>query len=348
MPAPIQRHTTLPTCLATLISGDRISEYYGKPINRPAKIAKFVTVGLLTVACTVHPGIAQEVSQDRVSAAFNAVDNHAQIDTVAELEEATEDPDELSTEELAQQLNNPNSPLSSLTLQNITTFYSGDLPDADNQVGNMFLFQPVFPFPLTDDGTRNFYVRPGFSFATNQPVPNATGTGFTHEISLGDIGFDVAVGQSFDSGLIMVGGIQGTIPTFTTLSGEQLRLGPEGLIAFLNKEGAVAAFPQHQWNVAGNGPDYSTSTLELFALKFLSDGWTVGTNPKINYDWQSEQWTVPVNATIRKVVKLGNVPTQFSASFDYYVEKNDNFGPDFGLTFKITPTVPNFIYNAFN
>lgn len=290
---------------------------------------------------------AQEASSDdRVASAFNAVDNPHQIDTVAELDEATEDPDGLSTDELAQQLNNPNSPLSSLTLQNTTTFYSGSLPDADNQVGNTFVFQPVFPFPLTADGTRNFYVRPGFTFATNQPVPNATG--FTQEISLGDVGFDIAVGQSFDSGFIVVGGVQGTIPTFTTLSGEQLRLGPEALVAYMNKEGVVAAFPQHQWNVAGNGPDYSTSTLELFALKFLGNGWTAGTNPKISYDWEAEQWTVPVNATVRKVVKLGNTPVQLAASFDYYVEKNDTFGPDFGITFKITPTVPNFIYNAFH
>lgn len=291
---------------------------------------------------------AQEVAQDRVASAFNAVDNPEQIDTISELEEATEGPHELSADDLAQQLNNPNSPLASLTLQNITTFYSGNLPDADNQVGNTFVFQPVFPFPLTADGTRNFYVRPGFTFATNQPVANSTATGFTQEVSLGDVGFDVAVGQSFDSGLIVVGGVQGTIPTFATLSGEQLRLGPEALIAYMNKEGVIAAFPQHQWNVAGNGPDYSSSTLELFALKFLGNGWTAGTNPKISYDWQTEQWTVPVNATVRKVVKFGNTPVQLSTSFDYYVEKNDNFGPDFGMTFKITPTVPNFIYNAFN
>lgn len=295
----------------------------------------------------VFNAVAQETSQDRVASAFNAVDNPAQIDTIAELDEATEDPGELSTEDLAQQLNNPNSPLSSLTLQNITTVYSGKLPDADSQVGNTFVFQPVFPFPLTADGTRNFYIRPGFTFATNQPVPNATGTGFTQEVSLGDVGFDIAVGQSFDSGFIAVAGMQGTIPTFTTLSGDQLRLGPEALFAYLNKEGVVAAFPQHQWNVAGNGADYSASTLELFALKFLGNGWTAGTNPKINYDWETEQWTVPINATVRKVVKLGNTPVQLSASFDYYVEKNENFGPDFGMTFKITPTVQNFIYNAF-
>ena len=306
--------------------------------------AKAMGVALLLF----QPGVilAQETSQDRVSSAFNAIDNPAHVDTESELDEASNRPHELSSEDLAQQLNNPNSPLASLTLQNITTFYGGTLPGANDQVGNAFLFQPVFPFPLTSDGTRNFYVRPGFTLATRQPVPGPTG--FSQEFSLGDVGFDVAVGQSFDSGLIAVAGVQGTIPTFTELSGEQLRLGPEALIAYLNKEGVVAAFPQHQWNVVGSGSHFSSSTLELFALKFLGNGWTAGTNPKISYDWTSEQWTVPINATVRKVVKLGKTPVQLTASFDYFVERNDTFGPDFGVTFKITPTVPNFIYNAFN
>lgn len=308
-----------------------------------AKTSTAVLVGVLFAIC---PSFAQKVPPDRVASAFNAVDNPAQVDTVAELEEVTKDPDELTPEELAQQLNNPNSPLASLSLKNVTTFYNGRLPDAGDQIGNAFVFQPVFPFPLTADGTRNFYIRPGFTFATNQPVPNATG--FTQEIALGDVGFDIAVGQSFDSGFIAVGGIQGTIPTFSTISGETLRLGPEGLLAFLNKEGAVAVFPQHQWSVAGNGSDYSTTTIELFALKFLGGGWTAGTNPKISYDWTAEQWTVPVNATLRKVVKFGNTPVQLSASFDYFVEKNDAFGPDFAFTFTMTPTVPNFIYDAFH
>jgi hypothetical protein len=289
---------------------------------------------------------AEAVLGDRVNSAFNAIDNPAQTDTIAEAATAADQPHTLSTDDLARELNNPNSVLSSLTLKNVTTFYGGDLPDADGQVGNYFQFQPVFPFPLTADGTRNFYVRPAFTLFTHQPTFDASRGRFGSEFSLGDVGFDVAVGQSFDSGLIAVAGIQGTLPVFSELSGDQLRLGPEAVLAYINKAGVLAIFPQHQWNVVGNGPNYSSTTLEIIATKFLGNGWSAGTDSKIAYDWEADQWTIPINATIKKVVRLGNTPVQLSAAFDYYVERNDSFGPDFGLTFSVTPTVPNFIYNA--
>jgi len=109
----------------------------------------------------------------------------------------------------------------------------------------------------------------------------------------------------------------------------------------------LAAFPAHQWDISGDGPSYSTTTLELFALKFLPGGWTVGIQPVLGYDWEDDQATIPLNLTVRKVVKLGNMPMQLSAGFDYYVEQSDDFGPDFGFKFSITPVVPNFIYGWF-
>ena len=54
--------------------------------------------------------------------------------------------------------------------------------------------------------------------------------------------------------------------------------------------------------------------------------------------------TIPVNVTVRKVVKFGNTPMQLAVVFDYFIEKNDDFGPDYGLKLSITPVVPNFIY----
>ena len=299
-------------------------------------------------AIFVFSAQAQDTPNDRVDWALNAIDNPAQTDTISEVTTATDQPHTLFAEDLARELNNPNSVLASLTLKNITTVYDGDLPGADGQVGNAFEIQPIFPLPLTADGACNFYVRPAFTLFMDQPTFDADRGKFESNFALGDVGFDVAVGQSFDSGMNTVAGMQGTIPVFNELSGGQLRLGPEALLAYIDKEGVLAFFPQHQWTVMGNGPDYSSTTLELIALNFLGGGRTAGTDSQISYDWEAVQWTVPINATVKKVVRLGNTPVQLSAVFDYYVEKNDAFGPDFGITFSVTPTVPNFIYNAIN
>lgn len=303
------------------------------------------SVPSLRVLSQSNPLLDVELSSD----SLNAIDNEAQIDQPDELEQATGAPETMSKDDLSRELTNPNTPLAKLSLKNTTTFFEGDLPDADDQVSNLFLFQPVFPFPLTDDGTRNLFIRPAFAFLTSQPLFDQTDGEFKSVTRLGDMGFDVALGQSFDSGFVVVGGMQGTVPIgHSDVSGQQLRLGPEFLGAYINEVGGVAAFPAHQWNVAGGGPAYSTSTLELFAIKFMGDGWSGGTNPQLAYDWQNDQATIPLNLTLRKIVQFGDIPAQISGSFDYFVEKNDAFGPEYAFTITVTPIVPNFIYDALN
>jgi len=281
-----------------------------------------------------------------LAAPKNIVDNPAQIDTPEELKVAESEPHKLSSDDLARELNNPNTPLAKLSIEYTTKAFEGDIPGAGNENVNVILFKPVFPFPLNDDGTRNLFIRPVLAYVTEQPIFDADKGRFKSTSGVGDLGFDVAIGQSYDSGLILIGGIQGTLPIGADdLTGDQYRLGPEFIVADINSKRVLAAFPSHQWDVSGDGPSYSTTGLELFALKFLPGGWVVGTQPKMSYDWKTSQATIPLNFTVRKVVKIGNTPIQLSAGFDYYVEKNDDFGPDVGFTFSITPVVANFIYD---
>lgn len=56
----------------------------------------------------------------------------------------------------------------------------------------MTLFQPTFPFPLTDDGTTNLFIRPGIPYIWEQPVCNATKK-FDKVSGFGDWGFDIAL-----------------------------------------------------------------------------------------------------------------------------------------------------------
>lgn len=281
-----------------------------------------------------------------LAAPQNTVDNAAQIDTREELQEAKENPNELSSDDLARELNNPNTPVAKLTIEFTTTSFEGDTQGAEGENVNLVLFKPVFPFPLNDDGTKNLFVRPVLAYATEQPQFNSNTGRFETISGFADMGFDIALGQSYDSGLILIGGIQGTLPTGADrLTSDQYRLGPEFIVADINTSRVIAAFPSHQWDVSGDGPSYSTTTLELFALKFLGGGWTVGTQPKLSYDWKNNQATIPLNITARKVVRLGKTPLQLSAGFDYFIEKDDDFGPDFGFKFSVTPVVPNFIYD---
>ena len=82
-----------------------------------------------------------------------------------------------SADEVAKELANPNTSLASLTFRNQFRWYTGDLPNADDQDSYTLLFQPVFPFPLAptaNGGKPNFFVRPAIPFLADQPAFSAS------------------------------------------------------------------------------------------------------------------------------------------------------------------------------
>jgi len=294
---------------------------------------------LLTVWLTVSTATALAKLPDAI------------VNTRAELNTVETEPKTQSADDLSRELSNPNTPLAKLTFENITTFYKGSLPDSDDQVGNLTLFQPIFPFPLADDGTLNLFIRPAFTFMTGQPSYDPVKGVFYDKSGFGDIGFDVALGKTYESGWIFVGGVQGTLPagSESELTGGQLRLGPEFAAVYMSTKGFIGIFPQHQWDVSGwRDDDYATTNIELFWGRFLKNGVTLSSNPVLAYNWEGEQWTVPLNLTVKKVMKICGVPFQVGASLDYYVEADDDFGPDWAFGINLTPIVPNFIYAWLN
>jgi hypothetical protein len=252
-----------------------------------------------------------------------------------------------SNDEIARELANPNNSLASLTFKNQYRWYTGDLPGADDQSNYTLLFQPVFPFSMpapSGGGKANFFVRPAFPLVVDQPVPSATGFGGV--TAFGDIGFDVGYGVSEPSGFLWAYGMVGTLPTATDgdVGGKQLRLGPEVLVAQFEDWGVYGLFPSHQWDVAGwSDSDFSASQMQLF-LKFLpGGGWAYGSTPIMNYDWRTEDWTIPLNANVSKTVTIGGMPIKLELEANYYLTQPDAFGPEWMIGFNITPVVPNFV-----
>lgn len=256
---------------------------------------------------------------------------------------------EKSADEVARELANPNNSLASLTFKNQYRWYTGDLPGADNQDNYTLLFQPVFPFtlePTASGGTANLFVRPALPLLVKQPVFDAAQNNFDDSTAFGDIGFDIGYGVTEQNGVLWAVGMVGTLPTATSddVAGDQLRLGPELLFAKFEKWGLYGIFPSHQWNVGGsNDTDFSVTQTQLF-LNFLpGGGWSVGSVPILNYDWEGEEWTIPLNFTAGKTVKFGKTPVKLQLEINYYVQQPDLFGPQWLISFNVTPVVNNFI-----
>ncbi len=256
---------------------------------------------------------------------------------------------------VARELANPNNSLASLVFKNQYYWYEGDLPGADDEGNYLLLFQPVFPFTMKETasgGKANLFVRPALPLLVDQPLFNAAKGEFENKTALGDIVFDVGYGVTEKSGLLWATGVVGTLPTAThsALAGKQFRLGPELLLAKFNSWGIYGIFPNHQWDVTGwgNGGYFSTSSVQLFLVFLPGGGWNIGTKPTLSYNWKSNQWTVPLNFGASKTVIAGSTPIKLNFEVNYYVEKPDPFGPEWMISFDVTPVVPNFIANMFN
>jgi hypothetical protein len=254
-----------------------------------------------------------------------------------------------SSAEIARELANPNTALASLTFKSQYRLFDGDLPDAGSQSSYTMLFQPVLPFPLTSGGSIMW--RPGIPLLVEQPVFDAENGTFDGKTAMGDIGFDVVRTHNLEGGLLLAYGLYTTLPTATAdeLETGRWTIGPEFLIGKMSKKYVLGILPNHAWDYAGwTDRDVSLTTMSVFAVWLPGGGWSYSSAPIINYDWISEQWTVPLNITVgNTVMSKGGRPWKLSVEANYYVEKADAFGPEWMFSFNVTPVVKNKLADLF-
>jgi len=201
-----------------------------------------------------------------------------------------------------------------LTFKNKFTWFEGDLPDADNQSMYTLLFQPTLPFVL-GSGSK-FIWRPAFPLLFDKPVFNSSTASFGGESGLGDIGFDLIYVPKIKRKDILFGyGLITTLPTGTdsSLTTGQWALGPELIIGKLDPKYTLAFFPKHQWDVAGwTDTAINATVLQPIFTYLPGGGWNIGTAPNIAYNWENEQWTVPLHLTVGKTVVISGRPWKFA------------------------------------
>jgi hypothetical protein len=59
----------------------------------------------------------------------------------------------------------------------------------------------------------------------------------------------------------------------------------------------------------------------------------------MTYDWKADQWTVPLNATIGHIYRLGGLPINFQLGIRYYAARPEET-PRWGLRSAIVLLLP--------
>ena len=261
-----------------------------------------------------------------------------------------------SAEEVAQKLANPNTPLATLNLKLQYRTFEGDLPGADNQDSTTLLFQPSLPFPL-DNGATVFF-RPAIPIILDQSVPIINGQAmltnnlidFETETGIGDMAFDLAYGRTTESGLVWATGIVASVPIASKpeLGTDRWTLGPEILLAKLDKKYVIGTLATHQWDVAGSGnAEINLTSIQIIGTYLPGGGWSYGSSPILTFDHEADQWTVPLNFSFGKTVIWDDRPWKLGVEINYYVENADAYAPEWFIGFSLGPVVENKLVDWF-
>jgi hypothetical protein len=235
--------------------------------------------------------------------------------------------------ELAKKLANPVADLISVPVQSNYDFGIGP-GDGSRWTTNI---QPVIPFAL--DEHWNLISRTIIPIVHQEGVLPA---GAADADGLGDILQSLFFSPRSSDPIWGVGPAM-LLPTASDdlLGTGRWCLGPTAVVLKQDGRWTYGALANHLWDIAGDGDRASVNAtfIQPFLSHTLPSATTFTLNLESTYDWQHDQWTVPVNAIISQLLRIGDQPLQLSAGIRYYAESPAG-GPEWGLRLALTFLFP--------
>lgn len=264
-------------------------------------------------------------------------------------------------------LSNPLSDIWALFTEIDYTFSNGDLSDKNYHNGQAVIFQPIMPFPLTDNW--KMLTRPTLPIIVGTDVPNGRrydtidlpgGDGvilkpdgnavFDSEDGFGDMSLPLLFSPKSAGKWGWGAG-----PTFLFPTGDEplttdtWEVGPAAVVTYKTPGFTGAVMGQYWWNYAeqdNDTPDTSHGSLLYSAWWNLPNAWQVGMNPTITYNNETrsdDKWNVPVGFGVAKTIKWGKMPIKFQFSVEKSIVREDDFGKDWNIRFNIIPVIPGLV-----
>lgn len=238
--------------------------------------------------------------------------------------------------DLAKKLSNPVASLISVPFQ--WNYDHGFGPsDGDKVTLNI---QPVIPIRLNEHW--NLISRTIVPVVWQNDIAGSSGTQF----GLSDTTQSLFLSpkEPTAAGLIWGVGPVLLLPTGTDdlLSTRKWGGGPTAVALTQHGPWTYGALANHVWSFAGDGnrSDVNSTFLQPFLSYTTKDAWTFTLNSETTYDWTSNDWTVPINAMVAKLVTIDKQPISFQAGVRYYAVSPDNGPEGFGARASVTFLFP--------
>ena len=228
---------------------------------------------------------------------------------------------------IAQQTNNPVGNLWMLFTQNDMSIFKFDAT-GENRVLNSFKFQPVTPFLLTEKW--RMINRPVFqvqSFET--PSLSAGGVDWDRSDGLGDTVLLSVFSPVTDSKRVWGVGTSHILPTAVhdEIGGRKWAAGPALLWFNLGPKWVIGGVLQHWQDYAGSdsAPDVELTDFQYVIRKKINPFFQVGTGPNIQYNWETEDWSVPIGIGMDSTTKWRNIPFRWGSWNNRHFVKRTRF-----------------------
>lgn len=238
---------------------------------------------------------------------------------------------------LAQQLSNPVAALISVPFQ---LNYDQDIGPEDDGDRWLLNVQPVVPITLNEDW--NLISRTILPLVSQSDIYPGAGS----QSGLGDVVQSVFFSpkEPTAGGWIWGAGPVLLLPTGSDdlLTADQWAAGPTAVVLKQQGPWTFGALANHLWSFAGSDrrADVDATFLQPFLSYTTPTAWSYTLNTESTYDWEGEQWSVPINVIVAKVTKVGGQLISVGGGVRYWADSPESGPEGFGLRLAVTLLFP--------
>lgn len=233
-------------------------------------------------------------------------------------------------EDVARKLANPVAAMISVPLQ---LNYNQNLGIDDKGSQWRLNVQPVIPIDLNEDW--NIITRTIVPVISQKNILPGSGT----QSGIGDIAATAWFSPKAptSNGWIWGAGPVFLLPTSSDVSAEKWGAGPTAIALKQEGQWTYGGLANHIWSTGGSGAnDISLTFMQPFMAYVTHEAVTMSLMTETTYDWENEQWSVPIYGMVTKVGKIGNQMISYGAGVSYWAESPDGGPEGWGARFVVT------------
>lgn len=241
------------------------------------------------------------------------------------------------SQDLAKKLANPVSSLISVPIQ--ANYDENIGPTDDGSVWRINI-QPVIPFTLNDEW--NLISRTILPIIDQNDIP-LIGMG---ESGIGDIvqSLFFSPKKPTSNGLIWGVGPVFLLPSASddALGTEKWGIGPTGVLLKQKGPWTYGALVNHIESFAGESAraDVSATFIQPFLTYITKTKTTFALNTESTYDWENDQWSMPINFNVLQLLKIGPQIIQVGVGTRYWAESPNLSADGWGWRLQLTFLFP--------